>query len=278
MGLRDYVICETLKGIAGPAVYCQARGFVIILCIRFIILIIRSGSYRLGGWRGGPWEDKMTGFRLRAILAALACLYMLALIPAMAAAESVACVGDSITENHIPHRLQGELESATGAGWPVYDYGRGGFTTHMLRDEMAAGCFWCRRPTYTFIMAGTNDMVHGYSVDGSVRAMQYMVDMMRRGSDRIVVSLIIPSLASSETEWAKSYNQRLQDNLRGVDYFLKTNWEDFYNPDTNTSNGDLMTDRLHPNDAGYDIIAKNYSEVVLSRQADPCTEKVNNYR
>lgn len=251
---------------------------MISLCVRIKTLIIRSESNRLGGWRGGPWEDKMTGLRLRAGFIVFACLCIFALIPTMAAAESVACVGDSITENNIPHRLQGELQSATGAGWSVYDYGRGGFTTHMLRDAMGAGCFWCRRPTYTIIMAGTNDMVHGYGIDGSVRAMQYMVDMMRRGSERIVVSLIIPSLASSETDWAKDYNQRLQERLRGVDYFLKTNWEDFYNPDTNTAKGELMSDRLHPNDAGFDIIAKNYSEVILTRQADPCTEKVNHYR
>ena len=220
----------------------------------------------------------MTVSKLRAGLLILACLSILALTPLAASAESVACVGDSITENQIPHRLQGELESATGAEWPVYDYGRGGFTTHMLRDEMAADCFWCRRPTYTFIMAGTNDMVHDYSIDGSVRAMQYMVDMMRRTSDRIVVALIIPSLASSETEWAKEYNQRLQERLSGVDYFMKTNWDDFYDPDTNTANGDLMRDRLHPNSTGSEMMAKNYSEVILSRQADPNTEKVNHYR
>lgn len=220
----------------------------------------------------------MTGYRLRAALIVIASLCMLALVPAMAAAESVACIGDSITEGWIPPRVQSRLENATGAGWSVYDYGRGGYTTHMLRDEMAAGAWWGRRPTYTFIMAGTNDMVHEYGIDGSVRAMQYMVDMMRRGSERIVVSLIIPSLASSETEWAKTFNQRLQERLRGVDYFLKTNWEDFYNPDTNTADGDLMRDRLHPNSTGSDMIADNYTEVILSRQADPCTEKANNYR
>jgi lysophospholipase L1-like esterase len=148
----------------------------------------------------------------------------------------------------------------------------------MLRDEMSAGGWWGRSPTYTFIMAGTNDMVHGYSIDGSVRAMQYMVDMMRRGSDRIVVALIIPSLASSETDWAREYNQRLQERLSGVDYFMKTNWEDFYNSDTNSANGDLMRDRLHPNETGSDMIADNYTDVILSRRADPCTEKVNNYR
>lgn len=220
----------------------------------------------------------MTGSKLRAGVLVLACLCILALTPLAASAESVACVGDSITEDHITLKLQSILQNDTGAEWPVYDYGRGGFTTHMLRDEMAAGCFWCRKPTYSFIMAGTNDMVHGYNIDGSVRAMQYMVDMMRRGSDRIVVALIIPSLSTGETEWAKEYNQRLQERLSGVDYFMKTNWEDFYNPDTNTANGDYMTDRLHPNDAGYDIIAQNYADVINSRQADPNTEKVNHYR
>lgn len=256
--------------------YCQAIGFMISLCVR-VVQIIRSG-YNRRVPVGGPWEDKMTGFRLRVSVLILACLCIFILVPTMAAAESVACVGDSITEKDLTPRVISRLESATGQSWPVYDYGRGGFTTHMLRDEMGAGCFWCRRPTYTFLMAGTNDMVHGYSIDGSVRAMQYMVDMMRRGSERIVVALIIPSLASSETNWAKKYNQRLQERLRGVDYFMKTNWEDFYNPDTNTAKGELMTDRLHPNSDGYDRIADNYVHVILSRQADPCTEKVNNYR
>jgi hypothetical protein len=220
----------------------------------------------------------MTGLKLRAGVMILACISILALIPVEASAESVACVGDSITEKDLTPRVISRLESATGNSWPVYDYGRGGFTTHMLRDAMSSGCFWCRRPTYSFIMAGTNDMVHGYSIDGAVRAMQQMVDMMRRGSDRIVVALIIPSLSTGETEWAKSYNQRLQERLSGVDYFMKTNWEDFYNPDTNTANGDYMHDRLHPNGTGYDMIADNYVHVILSRQADPNTEKVNHYR
>ncbi len=220
----------------------------------------------------------MIGFRLRPSLIFFACLAILALAPAMAFAESVACVGDSITEIHIPPRLKSRLESATGSGWTAYDDGRGGFTTHDLRDIMGAECWWCPRPTYTLIMAGTNDMVHNYNVDSSVGAMQAMVNMMRRGSSRVVVALILPSLSAGETTWAKRYNQRLQERLGGVDYFMKTNWEDFYDENTAAANANFMADRLHPNDTGYDIIADNWTEVILTRQADPCTEKVNNYR
>ena len=216
--------------------------------------------------------------RLRAGTFVLACLFFLALPPGLALAESVACVGDSITERWIPPRVQSRLENATGASWAVYDYGIGGYTTHMLRDEMSAGGWWGRRPTYTLIMAGTNDMVHSLDINSSLGAMQDMINMMRRGSGRIVVSLIIPSLSYGETEWAIQYNQRMQERLSGVDYFVKSNWDEFYNPDTGTARGEYMRDRLHPNDTGSDMIADNYTEVILSRQADPCTEKVNNYR
>lgn len=220
----------------------------------------------------------MTGYRLRAGLIFSACLILLALTPVLAAAETVACVGDSITEIHIPGRLKSRLESATGSGWTAYDDGRGGFTTHDLRDAMGSECWWCPRPTYTLIMAGTNDMVHGYSIDGAVNAMQAMVNMMRRGSSRVVVALIIPSLSAGETGWAKLYNQRMQERLSGVDYFMKTNWEEFYDENTAAANANYMEDRLHPNETGYDMIADNWTEVILTRQADPCTEKVNNYR
>jgi lysophospholipase L1-like esterase len=220
----------------------------------------------------------MTGSKLRAGFMILACFCTLALIPFVAAAETVSACGDSITENTIPPRLEPMLEEATGADWIVWDNGIGGYTTHDLRDAMAAGCWWCPRPTYTLIMAGTNDMVHRYDINGSVGAMQDMVNMMRRGSDRIIISLIIPSLSVGETNWARDYNQRLQERLSGVDYFIKGNWDEIYNPDTGTARGELMRDRLHPNDDGVEIISRNYRDVILSRRADPNTEKVNNYR
>jgi lysophospholipase L1-like esterase len=220
----------------------------------------------------------MTGYGLRAGLIVLVCLSLLALAPILAAAETVACVGDSITEIHIPGRLKSRLESATGSGWTVYDDGYGGYTTYDLRDLMASKCWWCSRPTYTLIMAGTNDMVHSYNINSSVGAMQDMVNLMRRGSSRVVVALIIPSLSAGETQWAKLYNQRLQERLSGVDYFMKTNWEEFYDENTAAANANYMEDRLHPNETGYDMIADNWTDVILTRQADPCTEKVNNYR
>ncbi len=220
----------------------------------------------------------MTSFRLRAGIIVLACFSILALTPIMAEAETVSAIGDSITEDVIPPKLKSMLEGATGAGWTVWDNGHGGFTTHDLRDAMGSGCWWCPRPDYTLILAGTNDMVHGYSVDGAVGAMQAMVNMMRRGSSRVIVSLIIPSLSGGETDWAKQYNQRMQERLGGVDYFIKGNWDEFYNPDTGTARGELMRDRLHPNDTGAEIIAGNYRDVILTRQADPCTEKVSHYR
>lgn len=220
----------------------------------------------------------MIGSKLSAGFVLLACFCILAIFPLAAAAETVSACGDSVTENTIPPRLKVLLESATGAGWTVWDNGIGGLTTHDLRDAMGAGCWWCPRPTYSVVMAGTNDMVHRYDINGSVGAMQAMVNYMRRGSDRVMVALIIPSLSVGETEWAMQFNQRLQERLSGVDYFIKAHWDEFYNPDTGTARGELMRDRLHPNDAGADILAENYAKVILTRQADPNTEKVNNYR
>ena len=220
----------------------------------------------------------MTSSKLRAGLIVLIGLFSLALTPVMAGAETVSVCGDSITEDTIPPRLKTMLEEATGAGWTVWDNGHGGFTTYDLRDAMGSGCWWCPQPTYSLIMIGTNDMVHSYNIDGSVGAVQTMVNYMSRGSDRIIVAYILPSLSVGETEWAMQYNQRLQERLSGVDYFMKAHWDEFYNSDTGTARGELMRDRLHPNDTGADIIAANYRDVILTRQADPNTEKVNNYR
>ncbi|KMY66577.1 hypothetical protein AAU61_15670 [Desulfocarbo indianensis] len=222
----------------------------------------------------------MNGLRLRAIISmALVCLFLPALASVAAAGSySVACVGDSITENRLASQLKPMLQNATGDTWTTYDHGIGGYTTHDLRDAMSADCWWCSRPTYTLIMAGTNDMVHFYGLDSSVGAMQDMINMMRRGSSKVVVAFILPSLSLQETDWAKSYNQRMRERLVGVDYFMETNWNDFYDPNTDTAKGVFMGDRIHPNDTGYDMIADNWFQVILSAQADPFTEKVNNYR
>ncbi len=222
----------------------------------------------------------MTGLRLRLGVMVLACISFLALAPALAAAGSysVSCIGDSITEHRLAAQLKPMLENATGDTWVTIDHGLGGYTTHDLRDAMSEGGWWGQRPTYTLIMAGTNDMVHSYNIDSSVSAMQSMVNMMRRGSSKIVVAFILPSLSLEETAWAKQYNQRLQERLVGVDYFMQTNWSDFYDPDTETANGEFMADRIHPNETGYDMIADNWFQVIISAQADPFTEKVNDYR
>jgi lysophospholipase L1-like esterase len=189
----------------------------------------------------------------------------------------ITCIGDSITENHIPWRLERLLEAATGEDWEVLDKGIGGYTSGEIRSAMYSGGWWGDRPRLAFIMAGTNDMIHGYNMGSAVANVRDMARTMRdRGGAGVVVSWILPSLRHSWTYWARQYNSQLSGSS-DADWVHSLPWYLFYNPDTATAYNDIMSDTVHPNDQGYDLLAEAYFEVVYSVWKDPFTDKVDLY-
>jgi lysophospholipase L1-like esterase len=189
----------------------------------------------------------------------------------------ITCIGDSITENHIPWRLERLLEDATGEDWEVLDKGFGGYTSGEIRSSMYSGRWWGDRPRLAFIMAGTNDMIHEYNMETAVGNVRDMVRTMRdRGGAGVVVSWILPSLRHYWTYWADMYNAKLSGSS-DADWVHSLPWHQFYNPDTATAEGELMADTVHPTDEGYDLLAEAYFDVVYSVWKDPFVDKVDLY-
>jgi lysophospholipase L1-like esterase len=188
----------------------------------------------------------------------------------------ITCIGDSITENHIPWRLERMLEAATGEDWTVRDRGRGGYTTGDLRAVTAAAGWAGDGSKLAFVMAGTNDAVFDRRPSSSAGNIRDIVRRMRRGGASVVVAWIIPSTTRGLSSWAYEYNLLL-DTESDADYILRDTWAQFYNPDAGTARGELMDDYLHPNSDGYDLLAEAYFKVAYSLYQDPFTDKVDPY-
>ncbi len=207
----------------------------------------------------------------------LICLLWLA-GPAAASDYTVSCIGDSITENKYPPMLKELLDDGTGLDWRVIDHGLGGYQIFHIRDAVAEGAWWNEHPHYVLILAGANDGVHDKDYTKSAAAMQDIVNYMRRSGGKIIVSAMLPSLDGRITDWAKKFNQRVKDTVSGIDYFMESNWDSFYEAEGNHARPDLMDDYLHPNQEGYHLIAENFYRVIHSVWADPFQAKDDPYQ
>ncbi len=191
--------------------------------------------------------------------------------------QVVSCLGDSITEgipysgteNTYPARLQVMLDVAYGAGsFEVINHGVGGWRADQVRDH-TQGWMTEDNPDYVLLLVGGNDLAQLQSIESTVAEVQAIVDMVTAHTNpddshpQIIVSAILPNLISELASWWVSvYNDSLESDLTGVDLWFTDNWDDFYDPATGQAKASLMSDPVHPNVAGYIIVAENWFEVL----------------
>lgn len=178
------------------------------------------------------------------------------------------CFGDSITagkgssggEGYGYPPLLSALLAAGGYDSSVINRGVSGEdTTQGLQrfgDVLAAD-----NPDYITIMEGTNDVWVGISTSGTVFNLGSMVDQALAANVVPIVSNLTPDTRARITKDISGINQAISTMTsdRGValvDNYSATvgNW------------ANLSDDGLHPNDAGYTILADNFAAAIFAAE------------
>jgi len=191
----------------------------------------------------------------------------------------VSSLGDSITEgvpysgteNTYPARLQVMLDAAYGAdSFEVINHGMGGYRADQVLADLQ-NLDWMRQdnPNYVLLLVGGNDLAQLQSIESTVAEVQAIVDVVTAHTNpdgsrpQIIVSAISPNLISALASWWVSvYNDSLESNLIGMDLWITSNWDDFYDPATSQAKASLMADAVHPNVQGYIVMAENWFEAL----------------
>jgi len=211
---------------------------------------------------------------IKVLVAALGLVLVLA-TPALAVHYKISCIGDSITEGTYPTKLETMLSQYMSGeySFDIQDHGRGGYKIEPIQSEMESQNWLSWNPDIVLIMAGTNNVLHGYFDDpdtsledmswATMRAMQRLVDSVRaRCNAKIILAAMPPSTDKGLTEWLDYTNRRFATEVQGIDVFVYDTWNDYYDSDSGTAVSALMRDRLHPNLVGNWILAQNWFEAI----------------
>lgn len=195
--------------------------------------------------------------RLWTISAAVFLFFLCGTQPLYAA--QIIAYGDSITFGRgsstggYPPKLDALLENA-GISSSVYNRGVPGEDTSQGLARLS-GVINSRPADYILIMEGTNDIWIGLSVQTTVFNLGAMVDRSRASGLVPIVANLTPDTNANAAfkNISTTYNPAIrsmasQRGVRFADMYaaVASNW------------GALNADNLHPNDAGYQIIARTW--------------------
>jgi lysophospholipase L1-like esterase len=205
---------------------------------------------------------------------------------------AVSCFGDSIThgypyglgdplqaiEKTYPSILQSRLDNQTGAGhYVVVNHGVNGLKAEELRTNLQTQAWLNENPVAVLIMIGGNDLSAATSIDEfmrlaqeTVRGVQDSVNIIKAhvnpdgGRPVVIVSAFPPNrLGVVANQGIVYYNGLLKGQLTGVDLFFSDNFDDLYDSTSGDAKPELMYDTVHPNDAGYALIAENWNTALV---------------
>ena len=200
-----------------------------------------------------------------------------------ASAQVVSCLGDSITNgypyagtgNTYPQRLLVALEAAHGPGsYDVINHGVNGYKAEDVLADLQTSNWMSEDPHLVLLMVGGNDLRTEILDPGDVASVinqtvaevQDIVDFVASHTNtdgtkpKIIVSACPPNLLSGPVGSlvVALYNNKLQNDLTGIDLWIDSNWVDLYDQTTGQAQVALMFDDTHPNADGYAVIAENW--------------------
>ncbi|CAB1059377.1 Acyl-CoA thioesterase I [Olavius sp. associated proteobacterium Delta 1] len=168
------------------------------------------------------------------------------------AGQTIICFGDSLTygtgagkEMDYPSQL------STMIAGPVINAGVPGDTTaralqRLERDVLA------KSPDLVLLTLGGNDLKNGVARDVAFENLKRIVDSIQETRARVIIGGLWFPLR--DRGFGRAY-QELADETGAV--LVPNIFEGIM------GNGKLMSDPIHPNDAGYKIIAERFHEAIL---------------
>jgi len=201
---------------------------------------------------------------------------------------TISCFGDSLTEGYpyqgesttYPAYLQVMLDNAYGSGlYTVTNHGDTGKRADEILALIQSEGWLNEDPDIVLLLAGGNDLVQditgGYTISQAITRtiedMQDVVNLVKAhingngSAPQLIVSMTLPTTEALTTTLVVSpYNTSLQAGLTGMDSFITTNWTDFYDSANSKADESLMSDTIHANEAGYQVMAENWKNAIDS--------------
>jgi lysophospholipase L1-like esterase len=201
---------------------------------------------------------------------------------------TIACLGDSLTASYpyqdtddtYPNQLQILLDTQYGEGvFEVINRGVSGYRADQILDDIQSeGWLLQDQADVILLLAGGNDLAQEYpikgikAVDDTVAEMQAIVDLIKAHSNNdgstpeVILSAVPPNLI--EDFWGSLlvdyYNAKLEEQIETIDIWFTSNWDDFYDTETGKAKVEWMSDLVHLNEAGYQVMAQNWFEKIKS--------------
>jgi lysophospholipase L1-like esterase len=181
--------------------------------------------------------------------------------------------GDSITSGAgdpkgtgYPGRLEGLLTASAKSPVTVINDGLPGETTAdgvtRIGSTLVAGA------TAVLLMEGTNDVNSKLSVDTIVQNLDLMARKAEARGIKVVLATVIPRLPSADTDPTNLATGTLAGAIRELAWAtnrtLVDPFEVFFvlTPDAFSQDYTGGADKLHPNAAGYDLLAHTFADVL----------------
>jgi lysophospholipase L1-like esterase len=204
---------------------------------------------------------------------------------------TIACLGDSLTASYpyqdtddtYPNQLQILLDTQYNEGvFKVINRGIGGHRADQILDDMQSeGWLQQDQADLVLLLAGGNDLAQGIKevldvepvINQTVADMQAIVDLIKAHSNddgsapKVIVSAVPPNLIEGilGSLVVAAYNNALEDQLEHIDLWFTSNWDDFYDTETGNAKAELMSDTVHLNQEGYQMMAENWFDQIKSK-------------
>ncbi len=197
-----------------------------------------------------------------------------------AVAQTYAAFGDSITSGYgdakgigYPGRLEGLLSTAAGMAVTVIDDGLFGETTgeglSRISSVLQPGV------NVVLLMEGTNDINAKVSVQTIAQNLDLMASEAEAVGIKAVHATVIPRLPTADTDPTNLTTGTLAGAIRDLAWrqnrTLVDPFEVFFYLTPNALTEDYLggSDKLHPNAAGYDLLARTFANVLTGVDAVP---------